>query len=347
MLVARWFPYRLDFSFTAVTSRQSMRHKDTYFVVIQDAINPELKGIGECALFKGLGDDDTPLYESRLDYWCKNINSITDTGLIKETSIRFGVETALRDLLGGGKRLLWDTPWSAGEGTLTVNGLVWMGDIPTMIRRMEEKMAAGFSCIKIKVGACDFDKELELLAKVREMSRDVELRLDANGALSPRDALFKIEKLARYDIHSIEQPIRAGQWREMKEITRNSAIPVALDEELIGCSDYDYRCRLLDATMPQYVILKPSLCGGFSGADGWIKDAVDREAGWWATSALESNIGLNAIAQWVSAKNPSIPQGLGTGMLYNNNIASPLYLEGEQLKYNVNEGWNLKLFDEK
>lgn len=211
-----------------------------------------------------------------------------------------------------------------------------MGDKHTMFQRMSEKLDQGCKCIKLKIGGIDFNEELDLLRYLRQNfdSSTVEIRLDANGAFSPENALEYLKLLSEFDIHSIEQPIRQGQWDKMSELCRLSPIPIALDEELIGFNSDEYKQQLLDSIAPQYIILKPALCGGFSEADRWIKYAECRDIGWWATSALESNIGLSAIAQWVAQYNPQIPQGLGTGALYTNNFPSPLTLIGDKMYYN-------------
>lgn len=338
MLKAKYCRYILYFKFKAITSRSLMTEKETFYLYVWDDSNPEIKGVGECALFRGLSADDTPDYEKRLKSLCNNIANV-DSEDIEESSIRFGLETALADLAAGGKRNFMPSKWSEGSEGIKINGLVWMGDYDTMLQRVEEKIAAGFRCIKIKIGALDFERELQLIGYVREIAPEVEIRLDANGAFTPDNVLHRLEKLAKYNIHSIEQPIRRGQWRAMREVCRMSPIPIALDEELIGNLNYDSRCRLLDAIMPAYIILKPSLCGGFKTADGWIIDATDREIRWWATSALESDIGLNAIARWVARKDVTIPQGLGTGMLYRNNIVSPLQVEGDCLYNRPEIAW--------
>lgn len=342
MLKASYLRYILDFTFTAITSRQAMSQKETYFLVISDTSRPGIVGVGECAIFRGLGADDTPAYESKLKHYCQNINSL-DLEQIEESSIKFGFETALKDLNNRGIRTIFESNWQQGNSAIPINGLIWMGDYKTMLSRLLEKIGNGYRCIKIKIGGIDFENELNLLSALREMApaSDIEIRLDANGSMSPHNALYRLEKLARYDIHSIEQPIMPGKWDAMHEITRNSPIPIVLDEELIGNMGYDWRCRLLDKIMPQYIILKPSLHGGFTTCDGWITDATEREIGWWATSALESNIGLNAIAQWVNTKDTSIPQGLGTGMLYSNNIPSPLEINQAALTYNPSGHWDL------
>lgn len=347
MLTARYLRYILDFNFTAITSRQSMTQKETFYVIVSDSSHPDVYGVGECAVFRGLGSDDTPQYESKLDKICRNIGRVRVDD-VKESSIRFGLETAFLDLARGGTRNIFDaTQWQTGAQAIPINGLVWMGDFDTMLARIDSKVKQGYKCIKIKIGGIDFDRELKLLEYVREChgQSQLTLRLDANGSMSPRDALRKLERLARYDIHSIEQPIMPGQRSAMRDISRNSPIPIALDEELIGNMDYDTRCRLLDTIMPDYIILKPSLHGGFKTCDGWITDASEREIGWWATSALESNIGLNAIAQWTASKNVTMPQGLGTGALYSNNISSPLAVEQAALVNRPAEKWDMRIFE--
>lgn len=338
---ASWHKYRLDFRFTAITSRDSLTYKDTYYIKVWDEDNPMVTGIGEAGLFRGLSYDDCPDYESVLTQVCANIERYAaDTeALACYPSIRFGVETALRDLASGGTHRLFYTPWSNGSGSIAINGLIWMGDRDTMRSRIEAKLAEGFKCIKVKIGGIDFNQELELLTYLRSLAPKIEIRLDANGAFRPDQALGRLEQLAKTGIHSIEQPIRQGQWKEMAKICADSPIDIALDEELIGINDHDSRRRMLDAVNPAYIILKPTLTGGFAASDAWIDLARERGIGWWATSALESNIGLNAIAQWVSTYDTSMPQGLGTGQLYHNNIESPLTLTGDRLGYDISKKW--------
>lgn len=335
--------YTLDFRFTAITSRDRMDHKDTYYIKVWDEVEPSAFGIGECALFKGLSYDDRPDYSDKLAEVCRNIDEyISDTSPLAEyPSIRMGVETAVNDLKNGCNRVIYPSSWTAGQSSLLINGLVWMGDKSTMARRIEEKVKTGFHCIKLKIGGINFNDELELLHLIRDICPDVQLRLDANGAFTLDNALEKLDLLAKFDVHSIEQPIRQGQWSAMSDICRLSPIPIALDEELIGINNPKMKAEMLDSVAPQYIILKPTLCGGFSGSDEWIRLAEDRGIGWWATSALESNIGLNAISQWVATYAPSIPQGLGTGQLYHNNIPSPLELKGELLSYNPSTPWHI------
>ncbi|MCM1163968.1 MAG: o-succinylbenzoate synthase [Muribaculaceae bacterium] len=342
MIRAAWSRYRLDFRFTAITSRERMNHKDTYYIKVWNSSNPDIYGLGEAALFKGLSIDDRPDYEARLATICRNPqHALEGSDLDAWPSIRTGLETALLDLQNGGRRTVFPSEWSAGHSSIKINGLVWMGSADEMTRRMREKIEAGFDCIKIKIGGIDFDRELQLLSLLRTVAPKAQLRLDANGAFAPDEALRKLEKLAMFGIHSIEQPIKAGQWREMAEICRYSPIPIALDEELIPLTDIDSRQRMLEAIHPSYIILKPTLTGGFSKSREWIDLASKYGAGWWITSALESDIGLNAIAQWTATLSPTLPQGLGTGQLYSNNIPSPLTLKEDHLYYNADKPWHI------
>lgn len=328
-----WCKYPLQFRFTARTSRETMRSKDTYYIKIWDD-DAATFGIGECGLFRGLSCDDVPGYESMLDAVCTAVASSQPLpDLTGYPSIRMGFETATSDWRTGGRRIMVPSAWTRGEEGIVTNGLVWMGSRDEMLRRIDEKIAAGFRCVKLKIGGIDFDEEIGLLDYIRRAYGPdrLELRLDANGAFTPAEALARLDRLSRFAIHSIEQPIRQGQWREMARICCESPIPIALDEELIGINDTYEKRRMLETVRPSYIILKPTLHGGFSGCDEWINLASLRGIGWWATSALESNIGLNAIAQWVATKNPAMPQGLGTGALYVNNIPSPLQMRGERL----------------
>lgn len=330
MLKAEWRRYELKFLETAITSRAKMDVKETFFVRVWDDAEPEVSGFGECALFRGLSAEDTPAYETYLTEACKDPEMMPDI-----SSIRFGMETAMTDLRNGGRQILAATPFTCGDETITINGLVWMGDKKTMRRRIEEKLEKGFRCIKLKIGGIDFEEETDLLQFIRAQfsPEDLELRLDANGAFTGENALERLKRLSDFTIHSIEQPIKPGQTSEMARLCRLSPIAIALDEELIGVHNDEEKQLMLDTIQPQYIILKPALCGGLAEADRWIAMAKEREIGWWATSALESNIGLNAIAQWVSAYNLTMPQGLGTGTLYANNIASPLRQEKDYLRF--------------
>ena len=332
---AEYSRYLLHFKEDAGTSRGVLKEKETFFVKVWDESCPEVFGMGECALFRGLSADDRKNYEEKLEEVCQRIEEVKMEELEELRSIRFGVEMALQDLAMGGCQLYFPSAFTEGRQAIEINGLIWMGDKSTMLQRIQQKLEAGFHCIKLKIGAIDFEAELSLLQYIRErFSREkVELRVDANGAFAPEEAMSKLEALAAFGLHSIEQPIRQGQWEEMAHLCRETPIPIALDEELIGVYGRKKKLELLEKVQPQYIILKPALCGGFSGAREWIELAEKRGIGWWVTSALESNIGLNALAQWVATLGNPMPQGLGTGQLYTNNLWSPLRQEGECLIY--------------
>ena len=338
-------PYTLHFRQPAGTSRGVYRTRDVWYVRLTSPGEPERAGYGECAPLPALSCDDGPGYETALRHFCRQLaetGRLDTEGLRSYPSILFGLESALRHFECG-RPALWDTPFSRGEAGIPINGLIWMGRYEEMLARIEEKMKAGFHCIKLKIGAIGFDDELELLRRIRSRfsAADIELRVDANGAFTPADAPGKLDRLARFDLHSIEQPIRAGQWEEMARLAASSPVPVALDEELIGIHDPAAKRRLLEVVRPQYIILKPSLHGGMAGSAEWIDAAGETGAGWWITSALESNIGLNAIAQWCATFDNTRPQGLGTGQLFTDNVSSPLRIRGEKLWYDPADetGW--------
>lgn len=338
MLKAVWTKYTLRFLRQSRTSREVLDEKDTYFIKIHNTQNPTVAGWGEAALFRGLSADDTPDFTNILDDCCTSINNI-DINAISSSAIRMGIETALSDLNNGGQH----QPFMSGQIPPTyINGLIWMGSKQFMLDEIAKKLHLGFRCLKLKIGGIDFENELDILHSIRKhYSPDsLELRLDANGAFTPENAMSRLERLSKYIIHSIEQPIKARQISSMAAICRESPIPIALDEELIGLKSYEEKCAILDEIKPSYIILKPTLCGGFKESDQWIEIAKNRGIGWWATSALESNIGLNAIARWTATHNVSMPQGLGTGQVYSNNIDSPLRLEGERLTSDTDNIWN-------
>ena len=340
-------PKTLHFKQPAGTSRGVYTTRNVWYIVITDQENPKHFGVGECAPLPALSCDDVPEYLDVLTKTSRRLeenmktnfeNALTSLEELEAyPSIRFGVETALAQYQARSLQF-WHTPFSKGKEGIPINGLIWMGNFDEMYQRIEEKMQQGFRCIKLKIGAIDFEKELELLAHIRKhfTSEQIELRVDANGAFSPTDALDKLKRLSEYQLHSIEQPIRAGQWQEMAELCKNTPLPIALDEELIGINNRQQKIELLDTIQPQYIILKPSLHGGIGGSEEWIELAAERGIGSWITSALESNIGLNAIAQWTATLMPTLPQGLGTGMLFTDNIDYPLHIEGDCLWFDPN-----------
>lgn len=325
----------LHFREPAGTSRGVLREKPTFFIKVWDEANPDVYGLGEAAVFPGLSPEAGPQFGTKMVELLANVALGRATDLDGFSSIRFGLEQALLDLAGGGRRIYVPSDFTEGNVSVDINGLIWMGNRDEMMRRLEAKLEAGFRCIKIKIGAIRFDEELELLHAVRDAypASVVELRVDANGAFSPEEVMERLDALAQFDLHSIEQPVRPGQPDVLARVCRESPVPVALDEELIGIDSDDDRVRLLDTAAPAFVVLKPVLCGGFSGAQAWMDAAAERGVGYWVTSALESNIGLNALAQWTAARHPSMPQGLGTGALYTDNFTTPLRLDGERMTF--------------
>lgn len=334
----------LHFIQPAGTSRGVYTTRQSYYVTLSDDNVPGIVGIGECATLPDLSCDAMPPkeYERILKGFCDDLcqsGKIDKEAMRPYPSMLFGLETAKRQLDNGGGIDLFNTPFGRGEEGITINGLIWMGTFDEMFQRLEAKLKAGFHCVKLKIGAINFEKELRLIQHIRQhfSRKEVELRVDANGGFTPDNAMQRLEALAKYDIHSIEQPIRQHQWKEMARLCKNSPLPIALDEELIGVNDLTEKNRLLDTIQPQYIILKPSLHGGISGTREWIKLAKERGIGSWITSALESNIGLNAIAQLTAdiyGPHITMAQGLGTGQLFSDNIPMPLEIRGEQLWVN-------------
>ena len=338
---ASYSKYNLNFKRPSGTSRGVLKTKETWFIKIEDETD---FGIGECGILRGLSLDDVPEFENQLKWACEIINmgfNYLSEQLKLFPSIKFGLEMAFKSLNSQNPFYLFDTDFYKHQQGITINGLIWMGDKSFMFEQIKAKLDQGFSCIKLKIGAIDFQAELDLLAYLRsKFSAEVlELRVDANGAFNPDHALQKLEKLSQFNLHSIEQPIKQNKWQAMRELCKNTPLPIALDEELIEVVDTTHRAKLLDGVKPQYIILKPSLVGGFSDSSEWIKLAENRKIGWWITSALESDIGLNAIAQYASTFQLDKPQGLGTGSLYTNNITSPLEVKGEKLFYNSKLKW--------
>ena len=339
---ATYQKYVLQFKQPSGTSRGVMTVKETWFLLLEE--NGK-KGIGECGLLRGLSIDDRPDYESKLQWVCENIDLGKDflwENLIAFPSIQFGIEMAFLSLESENPFVLFPSEFTKGSKNIPINGLVWMGNPDFMKQQIEAKLAEGFHCIKLKIGAINFEKELELLAGIRAdyASNQIEIRVDANGAFVSKDALFKLNQLAGFKLHSIEQPIAKNQHDRMSELCKSTPIPIALDEELIGVFSTEEKEALLQKIQPQYLILKPSFIGGFKGTQEWIALAEKYGIGWWITSALESNIGLNAIAQWTFMQNNQMPQGLGTGGLYTNNFDCPLEVVSGALCYNRN-AWDV------
>lgn len=348
-------PYLLKFKFAAGTSRGVLQEKKIWILKISDSERPDLHAYGECGPLAGLSVDDVPDFENRLHEVCQTFNQLDlevfpfNLPMILQQivpqnlpSVCFGLETALLDYLNGSKKVIFSNYFSDSKKGIPINGLIWMGEIDFMLRQIEDKLNQGYTTIKVKVGALDFEQECEVLSFIRSRysADQIELRVDANGAFSAEEVHFKLERLSAFQLHSIEQPVKAGQATLMKEVAATSPIPIALDEELIGVPDYMQKYNLLKTVNPQYIILKPSLLGGFQQCREWIEIANRLSIGWWITSALESNIGLNAIAQFTASLNIKMPQGLGTGQLYHNNIPSPLAIRDGFLHYDHKAKWD-------
>jgi o-succinylbenzoate synthase len=342
---ATYQKFILNFKRPSGTSRGVMNEKETWFIILED--NGK-KGIGECGILRGLSADDRPDYESKLQWVCANIHLGKEQlweALLEFPSIQFGVEMAFQSLVSENPFLLFPSDFTTGQKNIDINGLVWMGDEAFMKQQIEEKLAQGFHCIKLKIGAIDFQKELDLLHYIRQNfdRKTIEIRVDANGAFTDNEALNKLNQLSGYKLHSIEQPIAKNHTDSMAELCKSTPIPIALDEELIGVFSFEDKEQLLQKIQPQYIILKPSFIGGFRGAKEWILLAKKYQINWWITSALESNIGLNAIAQWTFLQQNSMPQGLGTGGLYTNNFDCPLEVKNGQLCYNSEVNWRVEI----
>lgn len=344
---ASYQKYILDFKRPSGTSRGVLTQKETWFIILE---KDGKKGIGECGILRTLSIDDRPDFEEKLKWVCQNIHLGVDElweNLIEFPSIQFGIEMAFLSLESKNPFELFPSEFTSGQKNMEINGLVWMGEESFMKAQIEEKLAQGFRCIKLKIGAIDFEKELGLLRFIRQHfdEKTIEIRVDANGAFDSIEALDKLNQLAGYKLHSIEQPITKNYTDRMAELCKITPLPIALDEELIGVFLVEEKRELLEKIRPQFIILKPSLVGGFRGSQEWIAIAKELKIDWWVTSALESNIGLNAISQWTfMLKNP-LPQGLGTGGLYTNNFNCPLEVINGTLHYNSTLNWETEMID--
>ena len=342
---ASYKKYILNFKQASGTSRGVLRTKETFFIVIEH--NGKV-GYGETGLFRGLSVDDKPNYEEKLQWACDHIHlglmSLLSK-LIAYPSIQFGLEQAFLSINSVDGFDLFPSKFTESEASIPINGLVWMGDETFMQDQIAQKLEDGFTTIKMKIGAIDFETEIKLLTSIRKKytAKEITLRVDANGAFTSKNALEKLERLTKLDIHSIEQPIKQGQVKAMKTLCLKTPVPIALDEELIGIFKYEDKKQLLEEINPQYIILKPSLVGGIKGSNEWIELANNLNIPYWITSALESNIGLNAISQYTYNLGVTLPQGLGTGSLYTNNITSPLEVENGNIHYNKKLTWKINI----
>jgi len=355
----RIIPHTLHFKFNARTSRGAMQQHQVYYLLAAETKNPRKVGVGECAPLPGLSKEYSPDFYIRLQREIQDINDELKSNDLKSLksiiyndkfkqlpSVKFALETAIQDLEQGGVKCIFSNSFSAGQTSIPINGLVWMGDKSFMQEQIRKKLQEGYTCLKLKIGGLDFATELKIIKSIRQVAAasDLTIRLDANGAFATDEALVKLNKLAAFQIHSIEQPIKQGQWSDMQQICQDSPIPIALDEELIGVIEQENQEELLSYIKPHFIILKPTLLGGFKVCSEWISIAENNNIGWWVTSALESNIGLNAISQFTAEYPVKMEQGLGTGQLYHNNIHSPLTIEKGNLFYNKNQSWDSSLF---
>lgn len=333
----------LQFKRPSGTSRGVLQEKPTWYIILE---NDGIKGVGECSPLKGLSIDDPENYENKLVEVCDRIEFYLANlhgELLEWPSIRFGLEMAKLDIEIERENILFPSDFTDSGAGIPINGLIWMGDKTYMNSQIKSLLGRGFECLKMKIGAINFEDEIEILGQIRREfpTSDLTIRVDANGAFGKDEALEKLKKLSDFQLHSIEQPIKAGQWEMMAELCDKSPLDIALDEELISVIDLQDQASLLEQVKPQYIILKPSLVGGFKVSEEWIKIAEGRKVGWWITSALESNIGLNAIAQWTYHLGAVGFQGLGTGSLYLNNIESPLAVKRQNLYYDLSKSWSL------
>lgn len=342
---AHYKKHILEFKTPSGTSRGILKTKEAWFIVLEN--NGEF-GVGECGMLRGLSIDDRPDFEQTLQWVCANIHlgeqHLYDA-LTEFPSIQMGLEIAFKSFAAIDPFQIYPSAFTKGEASIAINGLIWMGDKAFMSKQITTKLNEGFGCIKMKIGAINFDTELALLKSIRQefSASEIEIRVDANGAFNPKNALEKLKRLSDLDLHSIEQPIAVKQWDKMAYLCEKSPLDIALDEELIGVFSNQDKQALLQHIKPQYIILKPSFIGGFKGSDSWIELSQTNNIQWWITSALESNVGLNAISQYTFTKNSTLPQGLGTGSLYTNNIASALQITKGALCYNPTKKWNFNL----
>lgn len=359
-LQAEYYRHTLNFIFQARTSRGAMKEKDSYFIKIWNEDNDRVCGYGEAGPLKGLSIDYRSDFEEQISLCCRKLKEfkppekeydiyeiIEEIIPVELPSIRFCFETALLDLLNGGEKIIFKNGFYKGEEGIKINGLIWMGDMEFMLTQITEKIDKGFDCIKMKIGSLDFDKECDILEYIRKKyyNRKIIIRVDANGAFKPETALERLDRLSDFDIHSIEQPVAPGQLDLMRELCSQTPVAIALDEELIGINEKSKKKDLLGYIRPQFIILKPSLIGGLKASEEWIKLADELNIGWWITSALESNIGLNAICQFTAEFKNDLHQGLGTGKLYDNNIPSPLELENAYIRMSKYNKWDLSVLE--
>lgn len=349
-LKAKYIKHRLKFLRPAGTSKGYLNYKECWYLVLWEENSPQIRGIGECSILPNFNIDDRPDIEDKIAEVCDQINQGTFQAgclLPQWPTIQFAMEMALLDLKNGGNRILFPSAFTRGNDGVMTNGLIRLGDESSTRQQIERCLDKGFSCIKLKIGQLDWQTEYSILHFLRKQykSSDLTIRVDANGAFTPQRIYDVLEQLAELEVHSIEQPIKAGQVEAMALLCNGSPIPIVLDEELLGVFDYEKRKNLLETIKPQYLAIEPSLCGGFDLSEQWIELAKQNNIGWWVTTSLQSNIGVNAIAQWAYSQKSNMIHGIGTGLMFSNNIDSPLSLRGESIFYRINEEWNLSFLN--
>ncbi|MFY0651734.1 MAG: o-succinylbenzoate synthase [Cyclobacteriaceae bacterium] len=355
-LKLQYLPYNLKFKFDAGTSRGVLREKEVWYIKVFDEDHPKIFGLGEVATIERLSLDYDISFEEELEKLSAAIKEkrlpgteeevyelVQELVKVEHPSIAFALETALLDLMHGGRRLIFENNFYQGKSRIPINGLIWMGEKDFMKEQIDAKLRSGFTCLKVKIAALDFQDELELLRYIRSNypKEKLTLRVDANGGFRTEDCMLRMKALEEFDLHSIEQPIMPKQSEAMSLLCKKTNIPIGLDEELIGISDIHEKEQLLNDIQPAYIILKPGLIGGFRSTKEWIELAESKDIGWWITSALESNVGLNVICQFTAKYEPADHQGLGTGQLFENNIESPLSIAGEYVSYSLKGSWDL------
>lgn len=349
-LFFQFYPYLLEFKKPAQTSRDTLFLKRGFFISLTWN---DYTAWGEVSIIESLSVDNVGRIILLLKKWqasSRNFSQVSDwfdyiheDDLCQLPALLTGLEMVKCNLATHSPYLYFPSHFTQGSISIPINGLVWMGNYDEMQKQIDAKLSEGFRCIKLKIGAISWEDEYRLLFNLRNRypADQLEIRVDANGAFTQKNVFFVMEQLHQLQIHSIEQPVAVNQWELMREVVALRAVPVALDEELIGRYTSNEMTDLLDAIQPDYIILKPSLIGGFARSDQWIYHAQQRNIKWWATSALESNLGLNAIAQWAATRGPDVTHGLGTGSLYRQNVDSPLQISNAKLAYNPNWSGNI------
>ena len=336
-------PYTFSFRIPAGTSRGVMHERKSVFVKAQPLNEIEKTFWGEIAPLPGLSPDllDNALQPEHLLQKLKNEALYEPESFNGYPAFQFAIESILLQIQSGKPHILFENKFSKGQSSIPINGLVWMGEKDFLIQQIENLIERGFNAIKLKISHQSFEKDVEVLRFIRTgySSDKIEIRVDANGSFPLEKAETYLHTLAELEVHSIEQPIATRQWKDLQRLCELTPIKIALDEELIGLNHFE----ILEEVRPQCIILKPSLHGGLCKCLHWLKRAEKSSIQWWITSALESNIGLNAIAQFTAEHSIGQLHGLGTGQLFTQNIPSPLTLESQYMHYQTSKSWDTSL----